>query len=85
MPRNRLGLALVGTLLLTATGCATSEEWATWRSHTAHFATGDHLAFSVRNRQGTGPRVTREDIQMAREQSWWGRPITVSQEQILER
>jgi hypothetical protein len=29
--------------------------------------------------------VTREDIAVARDQGWWGRPITVGQEQILER
>lgn len=80
-----LRLALIGALLLTAAGCATSEEWATWKTHSAHFATAEHLAFSVKNRQGTGPRVTRDDIRTAREQEWWGRPITVSQEQILER
>jgi len=42
------------------------------------------MGFSVRNRSGT-PRVTREDIALARDESWWGRPITVSQEQILVR
>jgi hypothetical protein len=43
------------------------------------------MGFSVRNREGTTPRVSRQDISLAREQSWWGKPITVSQEQILER
>jgi hypothetical protein len=77
-------LLAAGVVLVTA-GCATSEEWATWRQHPAHFASGDHLFFSTRNREGTAPRVTRQDIAMAREQTWWGKPITVGQEQILER
>jgi len=29
--------------------------------------------------------VTREDIALAQKQNWFGRPVTVSQEQILER
>jgi hypothetical protein len=29
--------------------------------------------------------VTRQDIALARDEGWWGKPITVSQEQILER
>jgi hypothetical protein len=43
------------------------------------------MFFSVRNREGTRPTVTRKDITLARDQGWWGKPITVSQDQILER
>lgn len=79
--RVLLGL---GTLFLLA-GCASSEEWRTWREHPTHFASGDHFFFSTRNREGSAPRVTRQDVAMARDQGWWGKPITVSQEAILER
>jgi len=78
-------LLVAAGVLLTTAGCATNEEWATWRAHPSHFASGEHLFFSTRNREGSAPRVTRQDIAMAREQAWWGKPITVSQEQILER
>jgi hypothetical protein len=78
-------LVLVGGVLVAVTGCASSEEWKTWREHPTHFASGDHMSFSVRNKEGGTPRVTRQDIAMARDEAWWGRPITVSQEQILER
>jgi hypothetical protein len=71
--------------LLVTAGCATGEEWTTWKEHPTHFASGDHMFFSTRNREGARPRVTRQDIAMARDQGWWGKPITVSQEQILER
>ena len=80
-PRLLLGL---GALLLF-TGCATSEEWQTWKEHPTHFASGDHMFFSPRNREGSNPRVTRQDVAAARDQGWWGKPITVSQEAILER
>lgn len=85
MGRDFFRLLLIGGALLSATGCATGEEWATWRQHSTHFASGDHMGFSVRNREGQAARVTRGDIALAREQTWWGKPITVSQEQILER
>jgi len=78
-------LLLVGGALVAATGCATGEEWGIWRSNGAHFASGDHMFFSVRNREGTKPTVTRKDITLARDQGWWGKPITVNQDQILER
>ena len=77
-------ITTLGALLALA-GCATSEEWTTWKQHPTHFASGDHLFFSTRNREGAAPKVTRQDIQQARDQGWWGKPITVSQEQILER
>jgi hypothetical protein len=85
MRRHSVRLLLAGAALLATAGCATSEEWTTWREHSSHWASSDHFLFSVKNREGAPTRVTRADISIAREQSWWGRPITVSQEQILER
>ncbi len=75
--------ALTAGLVLAA-GCATSQEMATWKQHPTHFASGDHLSFSIKNTEGH-PRVTRRDVALARDEAWWGKPITVSQEQILER
>lgn len=85
MRSMRFRLLLVGGVLMAVTGCATGEEWATWKAHPTHFASGEHMFFSVRNREGAAPRVTRQDITLARNEGWWGKPITVSQEQILER
>jgi hypothetical protein len=85
MRSDRLRILLVGGVLLAVAGCATGEEWATWKAHPAHFASGDHMFFSVRNSEGSAARVTRQDVAMARDEAWWGKPITVSQDQILER
>ena len=52
-------LLLAGTALLLSAGCATTDEWATWSQNTAHFASIEHYRFSVKNRPGTSPRVTR--------------------------
>lgn len=78
-------LAMTVWVALIVSGCATGEEWATWRQHATHFASGDHGLFSLRN-SGTGKgEVRRSEIALARAESWWGHPITVSEEQILQR
>ena len=76
---------LIAGVLLTTTACATGDEWTTWRTHPTHFASGEHMAFSVRSNESDPAQVTRNEIAMAREEGWWGKPITVNQEQILER
>jgi Tfp pilus assembly protein PilN len=83
-PYRYVGLVLITTALLSA-ACATSTEWVTWRQHPTHFASGDHLSFSVRNRESQPARVTHRDVAEARDQGWWGDPIAVKQAQILER
>jgi hypothetical protein len=85
MRSKRWRVLVIGGALVTLAGCASSEEWRTWREHPTHYASGDHGFFSLRNREGQTARVTRGDIALARNQGWWGRPITVSSEQILER
>jgi hypothetical protein len=85
MPRLHVRHLLIAGALVAAAGCATGEEWQTWKEHPTHFASGDHMAFSVKNREGGAAKVTRTDIAMARTEGWWGKPITVSQEQILEK
>lgn len=85
MRSARWQLPLLCGVLVVVAGCATNEEWSTWKQHPTHFASGDHGFFSIRNRDDSAKRVTRQDIALARDQGWWGRPITVSQEQIQER
>lgn len=82
--RSRIlrALFLAGTLVVTG-ACASSEEWAEWRKHPSHFASGDHLLFSLRNREGMPPQVTRRHLELARAESWWGKAITVSAAQIF--
>jgi uncharacterized protein (DUF2267 family) len=83
--RNHRWNVLLAAGALLAAGCATGEEWTTWGDHPAHFASKDHFVFSVRNTEGSQPRVTREDITQARAQNWWGEAVTVSQAEILEQ
>ncbi len=85
MRSARLNVPLLALGVLTLVGCASSEEWETWNSRPAHFASQSHMEFSLRNRLGTTSKVTREDIAAARAEGWWGQAITVAQEAILER
>ena len=78
-------MLVIGTSLLLVGGCATSEEWQTWRSNTSHFASKEHFDFSMKNRGASAKTVTKSDVAMAQNQNWFGRPVTVNQDQILER
>jgi len=73
----------MGSALLLA-GCATGEEWNTWRSNTSHFASKEHFDFSMKNRSGSAT-VTRQDVALAQRQNWFGQAVTVDQAQILDR
>jgi hypothetical protein len=82
---SRLARAAVVLGLIVLSGaCATSQEWSEWSQNKAHFASGDHVFFSVRNRGGAPARVTRADVTAARDQGWWGTPVTVSADQIQQ-
>ena len=78
-----LAVLLGSCALLAASGCASSEEWQIWKSNTAHFASGEHINFSMRNQGGGTPNVRRTDIASASSQNWWGKAVTVSSDQIL--
>jgi len=77
-------LLLVLAVAAGSAACASSDQWAEWRQHSSHFASGRHLYFSLRH-QGANPRphVTEGDVQKARFESWWGDPIVVSPDQIF--
>lgn len=76
---------LVGASLLLLVGCASKEEWDVWLSNKSHFASKEHYDFSMKNTGDSKAAVTRQDVAMAQSQGWFGKAITVAQEQILER
>ena len=78
-------LIVLAAALTGLTGCASGQEWNTWYDHRTHFASGDHMSFSIRT-PDTGPgRVTRTELAKARDEGWWGKPVTVAQAEILDR
>ena len=81
--RLRVWIALVYLAsVAVATGCA-SQDWKEWKSHSSHFASGDHMAFSLKN-QGKTARVSSADTREAAAQSWWGSPVVVRADQIFQ-
>ncbi len=75
-------LTLVGATLL-GTGCASQTQWTDWERHSTHFASGDHMWFSLTHQEEkTPPGVGRRDLNNARRQSWWGDRILVRPSQL---
>ena len=85
MQNRHWAAAGIAAIALMLGACASGEEWSTWRSHSTHFASERHMGCSVRNRDDGTPHVRRQDIALARSEAWWGKPVTVTQESILER
>jgi hypothetical protein len=56
MPTLRSLSALVGIAVIALTGCASQQEWTTWKQHPSHFSSAEHLNFSVRNQDDGTPR-----------------------------
>src|SRR5258705_7181892 len=72
--RHRTFLPLILGAVILSTGCAaTHREWEVWRTHPTHYATGNHLSFSMKNMVGAAPQVTPEMMDQAKGEGWWGK------------
>lgn len=49
MENLRWWLLLIAAVMFSMSGCASGQEWASWRGHLAHFASGQHMTFSPEN------------------------------------
>src|SRR5207247_9513420 len=72
---------LIGGVLVALAGCASNDEWATWKQHPTHYASGDHGFFSLPDREGKSATVTPDGLALARDPGWWGRPDPGAPEQ----
>ena len=73
MESLRWWLLLIAAVMFSMSGCASSQDWAFWRAHPAHFASGEHLTFSARHDTGGfDPSMTDQDVAMAEDEGWWG-------------
>jgi len=82
MESLRWWLLMIAAVMFSMSGCASSPDWAFWREHPSHFASGDHLSFSTRygnghgysngGGNGTEPAITDADAALARDEAWWG-------------
>lgn len=84
--RSRIVGATLAVAVLFLGGACTTQDGQVWREHTTHFASGEHAFFSMKNnKDGSNPKVTRLDIEDARNQKWWGLyAVTVDPKQILQ-
>jgi hypothetical protein len=82
--RVRIPVFLLLGAAVAGSGCATADQWAEWRQHSSHFASGQHLFFSLRHQgKDPTPRVRQQDVQKANAESWWGDPVVVRPEQLF--
>jgi hypothetical protein len=72
MENLRWWLLLIVAVLFSMSGCASSQDWAYWRNHPTHFATGGHMTFSMKNDNVYYPTVTEADVKQAEAYGWWG-------------
>ena len=71
--RYRHWFPFVLGLVLFSSGCAaTHREWEVWRAHSTHFASNNHLGFSMSRMVGVEPEVTPQLMETAKAEGWWG-------------
>jgi hypothetical protein len=83
MESLRWWLLFIAAVMFSMSGCASSQDWAFWRAHPTHFASGEHLNFSMRhdtgyhhgNGTGPEPKITDLDLAMAKDETWWGHMV----------
>jgi hypothetical protein len=78
MENLRWWFLLIAAVMFSMSGCASSRDWAFWRDHPTHFASGGHFAFSMRYDNGDAddnafdPVITGQDVALAQNETWWG-------------
>ncbi len=71
----RWWLLLLTAVMFSMSGCATlGEDWSTWTTNPAHFASTQHFTFSMKSHP-TEASITEEDIIAATREEWWGRLV----------
>ena len=78
MDNLRWWLLLIVAVLFSMSGCASSQDWAYWREHPTHFASGGHMTFSVKNDNPYYPMVTEADAKQAQAYGWWGDQVPLA-------
>jgi hypothetical protein len=69
MERLRWWLLLLSAVMFSMSGCTTLADRRTWSERSAHFASGDHLALSVKSHD-TSASITEADMARAAREEW---------------
>lgn len=71
----RWWLLLLTAVMFSMSGCATmSEDWSTWTTNPAHFASAHHFTFSMKSHPSEAS-ISEEDMVAAAREEWWGRLV----------
>jgi hypothetical protein len=74
MERLQWWLLLLSAVMFSMSGCASFTDWQTWAEHRSHYASSDHLAFSMKNHP-TKASISDRDTETATREEWWGRLV----------
>jgi hypothetical protein len=72
MRRRAIWAAGAAVLFLSLSACAALEET---RQQGAHFASWEHMGYSLM--RGTPQATTKQDVNAAQQQKWWGEVVRV--------
>jgi hypothetical protein len=82
MERLQWWLLLLSAVMFSMSGCSSVRswqatalrDWHVWAEHPTHFASGHHMAFSVKSHK-TAASITPADAEAAEREEWWGRVV----------
>ena len=79
MERLQWWLLLLSAVMFSMSGCASVREWRMtalrdWSEHPAHFASNQHMAFSMKSHK-TAASISDADTDAAAREQWWGQVV----------
>ena len=77
--RKKIGLVVIGVVLAGGIGACTKNPYGIPPGG-PHFASGSHLAYSVRG--GDKPKLTRAEFDKAQKEAWWGTAIVYNIDEL---
>jgi hypothetical protein len=82
MERLQWWLLLLSAVMFSMSGCSSTKawqgtalsDWQIWAQHSSHFASGSHLAFSLKSHP-TPASISEADKAVASREEWWGQLV----------
>ena len=82
MERLQWWLLLLSAVMFSMSGCSSTQawqgtalsDWQVWAQHSSHFASGNHLAFSLKSHP-TPASISEADKATAALEEWWGQLV----------
>jgi hypothetical protein len=79
MERLQWWLLLLSAVMFSMSGCSSVRAWQVgalriWSENPAHFASAQHMAFSLKSHK-TAASIKPGDTEAAEREAWWGREV----------